>query len=459
MGRAAADRRRTRGAAGRRVPRRRVGRRRRRRSGCGRASLRRSFASTTRCAGTRRTSATFERLASACSSRARRSIAAPSGSSRQTRFLVSAFRHFERLSRRVGRHRRARAARRRARRSRRAGRGGTSSLTVGDRSRDPYGLCPVDWDLLARVPGLERLDVVVTDAHARRRIPRADSPAAAGHRGSARRARRRRRVRRAAGAARRRAGPRGARSRGGSRRLRALGEAAHARADERRAARSHGARRPSAAAVRLRGARGAAVGRHSVPDVRRAAARGEPYAAALDLVFSFVSSNFARVPAIALLRSPHFRFAGRTTGPPVRSRCYPRIGRGDRRARSRAERRGISRRARRARRLVGGWRAAEPAPRAVAHARRAGETLEQVARELLPLRAPAPLADHLDVPAGVPRRAREPARALTIRCAPGSFARASAILATLGVAARRISAVRRRAGRVRRRGGHGAALD
>src|SRR5262249_47807454 len=35
----------------------------------------------------------------------------------------------------------------------------------------------------------------------------------------------------------------------------------------------------------------------------------EPYAAALDLVFSTVSANGARLPAIALLRSPHFQFA------------------------------------------------------------------------------------------------------------------------------------------------------
>src|SRR5262249_30913912 len=34
----------------------------------------------------------------------------------------------------------------------------------------------------------------------------------------------------------------------------------------------------------------------------------EPYAAALDLVFSFVVGNFARMPSVALLRSPHFRF-------------------------------------------------------------------------------------------------------------------------------------------------------
>ena len=34
----------------------------------------------------------------------------------------------------------------------------------------------------------------------------------------------------------------------------------------------------------------------------------EPFAAALDLVLTFVSSGYARIPAIELLRSPHFRF-------------------------------------------------------------------------------------------------------------------------------------------------------
>jgi RecB family exonuclease len=38
----------------------------------------------------------------------------------------------------------------------------------------------------------------------------------------------------------------------------------------------------------------------------------EPFAAALDLVLEFVSSSFARAALIALLRSPHFRFGGTT---------------------------------------------------------------------------------------------------------------------------------------------------
>ena len=35
----------------------------------------------------------------------------------------------------------------------------------------------------------------------------------------------------------------------------------------------------------------------------------EPFAAALDLVLTFVSSGYARIPTIELLRSPHFEFA------------------------------------------------------------------------------------------------------------------------------------------------------
>ena len=35
----------------------------------------------------------------------------------------------------------------------------------------------------------------------------------------------------------------------------------------------------------------------------------EPYAAAIDLVFEFVTSNFTREPVVALLGSPHFSFA------------------------------------------------------------------------------------------------------------------------------------------------------
>jgi hypothetical protein len=81
---------------------------------------------------------------------------------RQTRFLVSAFRRFEQRRRDTGAfdehalraHLRETPASRPWRHA---------VVAVSDGSLDPYGLCRADWDLLARVPGLERLDVVATD--------------------------------------------------------------------------------------------------------------------------------------------------------------------------------------------------------------------------------------------------------------------------------------------------------
>ena len=194
-------------------------------------------------------------------------------------------------------------------------------LAVGDRSRDPYGLCPADWDLLSRVPGLERIDVVVTDAalagafHERihQLLPGIEEVRLERD-GDA--------CRRAAGATRRRAGRtwratarrRSPASPGWVKQLHARGDA-DAPLD-----------------------RTALVVRQPLPyvyvarEVLRSAGipcqmfdalplAAEPYAAALDLVFSFVSANFARVPAIALLRSPHFRFA---VGNDSADRCSPR---------------------------------------------------------------------------------------------------------------------------------------
>ena len=81
---------------------------------------------------------------------------------RQTRFLVSAFTLFEQLCAERGladdRHLRAVALASPATHPWRH-----TVIAVGDESRDRYGLCAADWDLLTRVPGLERLDLVVTD--------------------------------------------------------------------------------------------------------------------------------------------------------------------------------------------------------------------------------------------------------------------------------------------------------
>jgi RecB family exonuclease len=80
----------------------------------------------------------------------------------QSRFLAAAFRAFERLSAEYGflddRVLRETALANTAEHPWRH-----VIVGVGDLSRDPFGLSVADWDLLARVPGVEHLDVVVTD--------------------------------------------------------------------------------------------------------------------------------------------------------------------------------------------------------------------------------------------------------------------------------------------------------
>ena len=227
---------------------------------------------------------------------------------RQTRFLVSAFQHFERRCADVGaldehtmrRHVRETASVRPWRHA---------IVAVGDRSLDPSGLSRADWDLLARVPGLERLDVVATDQtvagafHERIRdlLPgieevrfESEPPAAP--------------VLLIA--------------------PQALTQTARDREEE-VAAFARWARHAVRAGDVSALDRMALVVRQPLPYVyvaREVLRSGgipcqmfdalplgaEPYAAALDLVVSCVSANFARGPAIALLRSPHFRFEGVT---------------------------------------------------------------------------------------------------------------------------------------------------
>ena len=139
---------------------------------------------------------------------------------RQTRFLAAAFRELETRQAAAGAD--EHALRTRLVQSPAARPCRHVVVVVGDRSSDPYGLWAADWDLLARVPGLERLDVVVTDAtlagdlHERLHhlLPGIDEvraePADAARAWTA-----------PAGATRRRAGPRGARPRRGGGRLRA----------------------------------------------------------------------------------------------------------------------------------------------------------------------------------------------------------------------------------------------
>jgi RecB family exonuclease len=226
---------------------------------------------------------------------------------RQTRFLVAAFREFERRSVEHGldeHDRRERVATTAARRPYRH-----IVLTVSDASFDPNGLFPADWDLLTRVPRLDRLDVVVTDAmiagalHERihQMLPgieevRFDDPT--GHVPVLLTPSLESRLHRAR-----------------DREDEVAGFARRVKADARRGVLAS----PSRAAL---------VVRRPLPyvyvarEVLRSAGipcqmfdtlplAAEPYAAAVDLVLSCVSANFARGPAIALMRSPHFMFTVR----------------------------------------------------------------------------------------------------------------------------------------------------
>jgi hypothetical protein len=294
----------------------------------------------------------------------------------QTRFLSAAFREFEARSAALGwvdEHLMRRAAVDTA-----APRPWRHVIVaVGDRSRDQHGLFAADWDLLARVPGLEQLDVVVTDMalagafHERVHdllpgIEEMRIDAAAPDRP---------RLRVPAG-------------------VETVAWVARDREEE--------------VATFARWARDAVrdgeigaldemalVVRQPLPyvylarEVLRSAGvpcqtfdalplAGEPYAAALDLVFAIVSGNFARVPSIALLRSPHFRFL--LDGDTVMPAAIAALDRGLSDAG-----------------YLGDVATLEPAlTRATESAQPAGRLLLAIAGELAPLRTSASVASHLD---------------------------------------------------------------
>ena len=293
---------------------------------------------------------------------------------RQTRFLVAAFRDFERRSAECGDDEHLLRARLMTEISPRPYR--HVVLTVTDDAFEPYGVGPADWDLLTRIPGLERLDVVITDTmlagalHERihrmlpgieevrdetpidRRLPVLIIPqgkesfdAAAGG-GMVHVARDREE------------------------------EIADVARRVKHAVRQGALASPSDAALIVRQRlpyvyvarevlRSAGVPCQTFETLPLAA---EPYAAALDLVLSCVSADFARVPASdvsALDRS--LAEAGYLGGIESLDR------------------------------LLGVWRQAEPMRSGVQRAMRAGEQLLNVARELAPLRSKSPVADHLSV--------------------------------------------------------------
>jgi ATP-dependent helicase/nuclease subunit B len=305
---------------------------------------------------------------------------------RQTRFLVAAFREFEQRVAESGddEHRlRARLVSEASSQPYRH-----IALTLTDEAFEAYGIGPADWDLLTRIPGLERLDVVVTDTvlagalHERihrmlpgieevrdempidRRLPVLiippgdESADTSPHGGMVHVARDREEE--IAGVARR----------------------------VKHAVREGALTSPSDAALIVRQRlpyvyvarevlRSAGVPCQTFDALPLAA---EPYAGALDLVLSCVSADFARVPATALLRSPIFKLS-----------ALRDVSALDRSLAEAGYLGGIDS----LERLLGVWKAAEPMRSGVQRTIRAGEQLLSIARELAPLRSHAPVADHL----------------------------------------------------------------
>jgi RecB family exonuclease len=314
---------------------------------------------------------------------------------RQTRFLVAAFRDFERRSAENGEDEHVLRSRLVSEVPARPYR--HIVVTVADEAVEPSGLGPAEWDLLARIPGVDRLEIVVTDTvlagilHERihRMLPgieetRGEAPL--------------------------------------DRQLPVLvipsgGGAVHVARDREEEV-ADVARRVKHAVrqgVLSSPGRAAVIVRQRLPyayvarEILQSAGlpcqmfdalplAGEPFAAALDLVLSCVSADFARVPAVALLRSPHFDFGGLRLGRPSVDEA------GDVSALDRAlAEAGYLGGIEPLERLLDVWRQnlrVMPNPftrNRTTGTLRAGERLLGVARELVSLTSPAPIAEHLSV--------------------------------------------------------------
>ena len=225
----------------------------------------------------------------------------------QTRFLAAVYRDFERRSAAQGAD--EHELRRLAINESPAQPYRHVVVTVADRTVDPFGLTPADWDLVARAPGIQRLDVLVTDRvlagvlHERMHtllpgieevrfeperpysqpsvaVPNSDTPVYVVRDREEEVATFARRVKEA--------------RRGGL-----------STTLDRTALIVH---QPLPYVYLARSVLGSAGLDCQLFDTLPLAA--EPYAGALDLVLTFASSGFARAPGIHLLRSPHFRFTG-----------------------------------------------------------------------------------------------------------------------------------------------------
>jgi RecB family exonuclease len=334
---------------------------------------------------------------------------------RQTRFLVSAFRHLECLVATTGR------ADEHVLRSRLIAETATRPwrhvvLGVGDHAFDRYGLVAADWDLLARLPGLERIDLVATDGtvagafHERihQLLPGIEEVRVASEQERPRpvllvvpSAARTFTVREEAGRGHATAqacaagtppeGPPRISYLARDREEEVAGFARWVR-QEMRGDESEGVSGLGRIAL---------VVRRPLPyvyltrEVLRSAGiplqmfdalplASEPFAAALDLVIAFITGNFARGPAIALLRSPHFRFG------PKDEALTPREVSALDRALSDA---GYLGDLATLERLVTTWSDGGGSRRSSVG--RVADTLLQAARRLAPLQRRAPCGDHL----------------------------------------------------------------
>ena len=305
---------------------------------------------------------------------------------RQTRFLAAAFRDFEERSRDAGgldehairAHLLATPAEQPWRQI---------VVAVRDRAADRYGLFAVDWDLLARLPGLERLDVVVTDTtlagsfHERihRWLPGIEevrgetmpslppsSPCPL---------------------------PPATCVVARDREDEVIGFAQRVRHEL-----SGGTAALDRTAIVVRQRlpyvylarevfRSTGVP-HQMFDALPLAA--EPYAAVVDLLFSCVASNCARVPSISLLRSPHLKFIGED-GHPLLAEQVVAL---DRALSEAGYLGGVDS----LKHLLDGWNT--EASRVSRAAVSGASFLYRIACQLEPLRFDATIADHLDLVLG-----------------------------------------------------------
>jgi RecB family exonuclease len=301
----------------------------------------------------------------------------------QTRFLAAVFRDFERRSSERGADEHelrqlilAEAAPRTYRHV---------VVTVTDRTVDRYGLAPVDWDLLARAPGITRLDVVVTDRvlagalHERMHtlLPEIEEvryepqrpvtePVVAVPDETSRVYLARDREEEVATFARR---------------VKTAFRNGRLTSFERAALVVH---QPLPYVYLAQSVLGSAGLPCQLFDALPLAA--EPYSAALDLVLSFVSSGFARVPGIHLLRSPHFNFSD-ADGGYASALDVAALDRALTESGYAGEPGGLER-------LLDAWTAG---PSSRSRAVRAGRVLLTIVGDLEPLRSPAAVSDHLAI--------------------------------------------------------------